>query len=188
MCACLPPSLPGYSRVYGVRVSTARDVNSSGSSIAAVAHHPTSQDDHDGVARHAFAGFVDGDDAVLPPVCVQRTGRFLAALLIREGDFTLDGHACIRPRAGGAFATLDLVRRNLADRKAALLVSTGSFQSRKTQPSPWCGASSVPDRKPPYLSSLTVLVFGVIIKQIGSNAAFDASNATFEALSAAFQA
>src|SRR5665648_714005 len=49
-----------------------------------------SQHRHDGVAGLAFAGFVDGEDAVFP---------FLAALLIGERDFTFDGHSGVGPGA-----------------------------------------------------------------------------------------
>ncbi len=63
-----------------------------------VGHHPISQYGHAGVAWRGFASFVDGDDAVF---------LFVAALLAREGDFALDGHAYIRPGAGEAFAPLN---------------------------------------------------------------------------------
>ncbi|MGB2984857.1 MAG: hypothetical protein WBE26_03160 [Phycisphaerae bacterium] len=43
-----------------------------------------------------------------------RDSDSLAAFLAQEGDFALDGHVYIRPRAGGAFPALNLAGRDLA--------------------------------------------------------------------------
>lgn len=70
-----------------------------------IALHACLKHCHDGVACLAFTGFVDGEDAVFP---------FFAASLSRQGDFAFDGHSRVFPWAGGAFAALDFVGRDLA--------------------------------------------------------------------------
>ena len=66
---------------------------------------------HNGIAGHAFAGFV----VVRWPAETARTVfPFFASLLVVQADFAFDGHAGDGPRTLRAFARLDLVGRHLA--------------------------------------------------------------------------